>query len=171
MKKLNIIGNRKNYNLTGFNVPEVFQVKHFIPVNNCRDTYKYAIPTDTALHSHGAVLAAASIVTLSNGATCNLIMHDTGFLKLPVYVQKFLNFHEIGHIVHGDLSMTAEQSKKIILQRSFGILPKIETNADKYAASVLGTMVVKKSLLFLVKHTNLPLISKLEMLRRYWKLK
>ena len=79
--------------------------------------------------------------------------------------------HEIGHIVNGDLEKVpnAKSAQLILIGRSFGILPAMEVAADKYAASMVGIKQTRAAMMFLVRRTDLPLISKIEFLRRYIK--
>lgn len=102
----------------------------------------------------------------------SVIIGDSNFERLDNRVQSFLFNHEIGHIKLNHLNNLVEQdSKRLAIIRSLGILPKMELEADCYAASVVGISDAKYSLLWLVKNKNLPFMSRLEALKRYIKVK
>ena len=171
MEKLHIY-NKKDFNLSGYNKTMEFDINYFKPIDgiNINDIYKYDIAVDEIMHTRGLALMAAVKVYYC-GTTSNLIMYDTSFEKLPLGVQEFLMYHEIGHIVNKNLdTLTESEAKNLIIKRALFILPKMEVEADKYAASILGTDKVKQIMLFMIKNTNLPFTSKLELLKRYLKL-
>lgn len=134
-------------------------------VDEDNQVYMYDKRDSAYVHSCGIVLALCTTIAFGNDKSCKTIICDDGFDKLPKFVQRFLVLHEIGHCVNGDDKLSANERKKIIVQRSFGNLPEIEVNADKYAYSIMGEKA-KKALLFLLKKTDLSLISKLEIRKR-----
>lgn len=166
MKKINVY-NKKDFNLNGFN----FSLNLFFEHNLTKiegDVYYHKPASDDYLHSRGIVLAAAVAMDF-NGVRKNVVLHDSSFDKVPNYVKKFFVAHEAGHIMNGDLeNMTESLSKKLVIQRMLGILPKMEIMADRYASSLVGKEVAKKSLMFMIRNTNLPLTTKLELLKRYF---
>lgn len=131
----------------------------------------YKSPVDDYMHPMGIVGAAATKIKFKTitgkEIVCNTIVHDSAFEKLPKYVQRFLVSHEIGHIVNGDIdNLTEKESTNLIIKRVLGILPTMEICADSYAASIIGTGNAKESLKWLIRNTDLPIISKIELFRR-----
>lgn len=172
-KKIEVISkNRKDFNLSGFEKSsrEIFQIDKFEEISNT-GIAKYNAPMNVLLHSHNVALCGITPILLDNGETLLTMFHDDGFTKLPHDVQEFLTYHEVGHVLNNHLNMSAKEAKAVMLKRSFGILPKMEVEADCYAASVLGLVSVKSSLLFLMQRTNLPLISKFELFKRWCNVK
>lgn len=168
MKKINVY-NKKDFSLNGFNFSfDMFFESNIRKIEGSENVYYHEPASDTYLHSRGIVLAAAVAMDF-NGIRKHVILHDSAFDKVPNYVKKFFVAHEAGHAINGDLDNIDEDlAKKLILQRAFGILPKMEIEADRYAASIMGKDIAKKSLMFMIRNTNLPWISKLEMIKRYF---
>lgn len=166
MEKLNIY-NKKDFNLNGFNFSLDLFFDHNL-TNIERNIYYHEPASDSYLHSRGMALAAAVALDF-NGVIKYAVLHDSAFDKLPDYVKKFFVTHELGHAINGDLDKIDDAlAKKLIIQRTLGILPKIEILADRYAASVVGKDIAKKSLMFMIRNTNLPWNSKLELMKRYF---
>lgn len=75
--------------------------------------------------------------------------------------------HEIGHTKDcNQFDADKEEAEWIMIKRSLEFLPKSEIAADSYAASLIGIDNAIKSLVWLVRNTDLSTISKIEMLRR-----
>lgn len=126
---------------------------------------------DDYMKSLNLIFCAVATVNVNNNIY-NVIIGDSNFERLDNKVQSFLFNHEVGHIKHNHLAdLTERDSKRIILKRSLGILPKMEVEADCYAASVIGIANAKYSLLWMVKNKNLSLTSRLEALKRYLRVK
>ena len=118
------------------------------------------------------ILFCAVTKAIVNGTVYNVIIGDSNFEKLENKIQSFLLNHEIGHIKHDHLTGLDEQSsKQLTLKRFLGFLPKMEIEADCYAASVVGIKDAKYSLLWFVKNKNLPFITRFECLKRYIRIK
>ena len=165
------IYNKKDISISGYNRLIELNTNYFSEVDASKNIYKYQITADEFMHSRGFLLAAAVKVYLKNGMICTLVVHDSLFEKLPNNVQYFLMYHEIGHCINGDLdSLTELDSKIFLIKRALGILPKIEINADKYAASIIGANKMKEAIMFMIKKTNIPLTSKFELFKRYIRL-
>lgn len=152
----------------------IFTDNKLKPIKNCNAFY-YEDAMDNYMHSNlVAGMATVKIRFFTIYGTFedrNVILHDSSYTEFPRYVKRFLIEHEIGHVKNGDLEMDPSKSKFAIIKRSFGILPKMEIKADAYASAVVGNYNAKKALLFLRKRTDLPLISKFELMRRYYKIK
>lgn len=126
---------------------------------------------DDYMKSLNLLFCAVVTVNVDNN-TYNVIIGDSNFERLDNKVQSFLLNHEIGHVKHNHLANLSEKdSKRLILKRSLGFLPKMEVEADCYAASVIGLADAKYSLLWMVKNKNLSLITRLEAFKRYLKIK
>lgn len=166
--KINVI-NKKEMKISFINAPQLFYSDKLVQVND--DVYLYTEPMDEYLHNRGIVLCAAVKINFGD-AIYDVIVFDSALLKLPPYVQDMFIGHEVGHFVNNDISDLSEaDARKLIIKRTFGIIPTMEFNADKYAASLIGVSSAKSALMFMVKNTNLPLNSKIELLRRYCKIK
>lgn len=146
---------------------DLFLTEHFDECTAAPDTFVYNIPSRFN-YLKGFILASVAKVTLNNGNSVNLIVTDDGFAKLPRTVRLFLLSHEVGHVLNGDLEKETVALKTY--SRAFGVLPKMEVEADRYAASVVGLDAAKRSILYLVHKTNLPFSTKVEFMRRYYKL-
>ena len=153
----------------------IFTYNKLKPVKNHDNIFYYEDALDNYMHANLiAGLAAVKVKFLTsdgNFTYCDTILHDSSYDEFPKFVKRFLMEHEIGHSKNKDLDMDAKTSRMILIKRSFGILPNIEIEADAYAASIVGASNAKKALLFLRKRTDLPLTSKIELMRRYWKIK
>lgn len=166
MSKINIY-NRKEMSLTGFEFPSLFFADKMIEMEE--GIYLYNEPMDYFLHSKNIILCASTIVDFGDFKR-NVIVYDTAFNELPKYVRDTCIYHEIGRIKNNDHNLNAKECRKLVIKRMIGILPKMEINADKYAASVLGTFKVKNALSFMINKTNIPLTTRVELARRYHKL-
>lgn len=147
-------------------------------VNGHEEVYYCEKEKGSHLRSTGAALAMVQNVKFTNFSLMGghqtfdapVIMHDEAFELLPKFVQKFLLYHEIGHVVNDDINISEEESKRLIVKRAFGVLPKMEVKADAYAASVVGVDSARKALQFLIDKTDIPMISKIECRRRIRKI-
>lgn len=150
---------------TGFQIPELFFGHNLTQVEGT-PVYVYTEPVDTFLHSRNILLSAC--VKLQFGDEIyDTVVVDSNFKKLPDEVQAALIHHEVGHAINKDLDgLSANESRKIILKRLLGFPVEMELKADAYAASVLGYKSVIKALQFMVKETNIPFLSGLEIRRR-----
>lgn len=72
------------------------------------------------------------------------IAYDKYFTELSPMSQKFLIYHELGHIENGDFNMSFSDINKMNFNRVFGITNKIEFNADKFAISKTGKKAALK---------------------------
>lgn len=122
------------------------------------------------LQGKGIVLAAITSARDIFGNIFHVVLTDTSFENLPNFVQQFLIHHEVGHALNGDLNgMTEISSTMLLIKRAFGFLPEMEVKADAYAAKINGIEETKKAIKFLICNTNVPLRTKIELLRRYKK--
>ena len=171
MRKIKVI-EKYNYDLTGYGSIEFFDTNNFEMIPDVNRIYSYNLTSDEFLHTRGAALTAVIKVDLPNGSQCHLVLHDSGFKKLPENVQNFLMLHEVGHALKGHIDdMDAQEAKKIMIKRAFGMIQQMEVEADAYAALVIGVDEAKEAIRFLIKNTNLPFNSKIELKRRYKRLK
>lgn len=92
------------------------------------------------------------------------IAYDQKFVELSPSSQKFLLFHEIGHILNEDFEKKNETIIDKNTLRSFGISNKMEFNADKFAVKRVGKKAALKCL-FEMKKKNL-FVSSLELIQR-----
>ena len=122
----------------------------------------------TFLYGKGIILAAITPARDIFGNVFHVVLTDTAFEKLPDFVQQFLIQHEIGHALNGDLEgMTTKKSHMLLIERALGFIPEMEIKADAYAAKINGIEETKKAIKFLICNTNVPLITKIELLKRY----
>lgn len=151
-------------------IPEMFFSTNLELIDEKNNIFSYTEDAGRTMHHIGGALAMATKLDFGS-VIHNVVLHDSGFNKLPNYVQEYMMQHEIGHIVNGDLEKVpnAKSAQLILIGRSFGILPAMEVAADKYAASMVGIKQTRAAMMFLVRRTDLPLISKIEFLRRYIK--
>lgn len=133
--------------------------------------YIYSEPVDNFLWRRNLLLCCC--IKLKFGEDVyNTILTDSNFRKLPKIVQRALIEHEIGHVVNKDIEDLSEsEANKLVIQRLFGFLPEMEVKADAYAASVIGHSKMIEAFKFMVKNTNLPFNTKIEIIRRIFKLK
>lgn len=166
MKKIKVC-NKKEFSFDGwkFNSFNLFYEHHLVKIAG--NVYYNEPTSDDYMHSRGIVLAAAVALNF-NGVKKYAVLHDSYFDNLPEYVKRFFIAHEVGHAANGDLEITESESIKNVIKRVIGILPKMEVEADRYAASIIGKDVVKKAIKFMVMKTNLPLNSKIELVKRYF---
>ena len=92
------------------------------------------------------------------------IAYDQKFVELSPMSQKFLIFHEIGHIVNGDFDKDLETILNKNTLRSFGVSNKFEFNADKFAVKRTSKKVALKCL-FEMKCKNI-FTSSLDLIQR-----
>ncbi|MDD3121903.1 MAG: hypothetical protein PHC62_00140 [Candidatus Izemoplasmatales bacterium] len=98
------------------------------------------------------------------------IVIDEYFKRLPKYVQQFFMYHEIAHIIYGDL----EDKKTAIKERRKRTLTGKSNNelrADEYAASMIGFDKAIKSLWVMAKLSSPLVINHKEINRRIKALK
>lgn len=131
--------------------------------------YIYNEPSDDFLHSKNIILCGTTVVDFGDFKR-NVIVYDSSFYKLPKFVKEAFIQHEVGRIKNNDHILSEKEANKLIIKRLLGILPKMEINADKYAASVIGVDKVKNALSFMINKTNIPFNVRVEFARRYHKL-
>lgn len=131
--------------------------------------YMYKLRNDAFVHSCGCSIAMAYLLQGIDGTTYRTIMCDSNFDKLPGYVQKFIILHEIGHFVNGDENIPVKKRLLALATRPFGILPKTELNADKYAYSKINDKA-KSALKFMLCKTDLRFLTKVELVKRIIKI-
>ena len=92
------------------------------------------------------------------------IAYDQKYVELSPSSQKFLLFHEIGHIVNGDFEKKYQTIHNKNILRTFGISNKMEFNADKFAVKRVGKKVALNCL-FEMKKKNI-FTSSLDLIQR-----
>lgn len=117
--------------------------------------------TMNGIHTDGVIFAGMCRLIDGRG----MIMVDRFFDLLPKNVKKFMLYHEIGHCVNGD-GVDMKHGKRELFLRDIGKIPESERKADEYAVSVIGADIAINSLAFLMKCTDLPIITKIEMGKR-----
>lgn len=172
MNKINIkIKNRKEIN---FNKPLYFQTSEFRYFKGHEDEkiFIYDKPDTSSVRSRGCALSMITSIQLGF-ESAYLVVVDEEFMKLPEEARNFFLWHEYGHFYNGHFNqiISSKDTARLIIKRSLGLLPKMEVEADLYAASVVGPSAAINSLLYLVKNSNAPLMSKIEMIRRAFKIK
>jgi hypothetical protein len=134
--------------------------------NDNIDVYMYTEPCDRSMHQQYIYLSAVHNI-ISNKSYSGLITFDSYLLSFEKYVQDFLIFHEVGHITLGHAkNISKAKSKLIVFLRACGICPKMEFDADVYAASIVGKKDAKSALIQLIK-SRLYMINKVEILLRW----
>lgn len=167
-KKINVV-NQKEMKISSFDIPQLFYVDKLISLGD--NVFLYNEPLDEYLHNKGIILCAAIQINFG-GDIKNVVLYDSALLKLPDHVQEMFVRHEVGHFVNGDINnLSPSDATKIIIKRIFGLTPKMEYNADKYAASVIGISKAKSALSFMINKTNIPFHAKIELIKRYYKIK
>lgn len=151
----------------GIGFPGLFFADKMIEIEE--GIFLYDEPSDNFLHSRNILLSGTCIVSFGDFQR-TLIVYDSAFKKLPKFVQDVCIQHEVGRIKNNDHILSEEEAKKLTIKRIFGMLPKMEINADNYAASVLGTDKVKQALSFMLNKTNIPFATRVELARRYHRL-
>ena len=140
-------------------VPTEYEM--FIPMNECTkvmdNVYIINKPSSEFVHKTNGVFA----VCTKNTDGMRFIITDEFFDILPDMVKRFTLYHELGHIFNDH-----EYTKKDMVKREFGMLLQHEKEADKFAAETIGYKNAMKSLYWLIRNTDLPFISKLEMMKR-----
>lgn len=130
----------------------------------------YAEPCDEFLHSQSIIYSGVTKVQFGN-VIVNMIVVDSNFLKLEQNIQDFFIYHEIGHIKYGHNNISINEAKRIIIKRCLGFLPKMEVQADCYAASVVGKSTAKLALRAMITDKQLPFMSRFEIVKRFIKIK
>ena len=134
---------------------------------NGREDIIYHIDAEDSVMKSCGIMFCGVFPMLVNGNKCNVILHDSAFEKMPENVQRMFVEHEIGHIMNGDTeNISLATSLKYLAMRMIGIIPNIELKADEYAAKQIGYAETINAFSYVIKHVNLPLISKLEVIRR-----
>ena len=97
-----------------------------------------------------------------------VIVFDDLAEDCPKYVQKFLENHEIGHIMAGHLDNIGKQGVGTYINRLLGKgkEARMEYEADAYSAKVIGTYWTIASLMYLKRHFKLGIFGGLELQRR-----
>lgn len=97
-----------------------------------------------------------------------LVVFDDLAEDCPKYVQKFLEYHEIGHIMSGHLDKLGKQGIKNYMNRLLGKgkEAKMEYEADSYSAKMIGNYWAIASLMYLKRHFKLGFFCGLELRRR-----
>lgn len=133
----------------------------------CEDICIYKKLADDFIHKDR--VAFTGVVRMEiEGKQCYLIVTDSHFNKLPKGVRRFLLYHEIGHCFQFlRCSEIDEDTLRMETKgRLYGKLPISELNADAYAASILGVKKASMALKWLAINTDLPLLTKIELVRR-----
>ena len=92
------------------------------------------------------------------------IAYDQKYVELSPNSQKFLLFHEIGHIVNGDFEKKYQTIHNKNILRTLGISNKMEFNADKFAVKRVGKKAALNGL-FEMKKKNI-FTSSLDLIQR-----
>lgn len=148
-----------------------FITSNYIQVNesdiqNIYGTYIPVIDGGRYLHQYNVIIAG--FATLPNNM--NVIITDEIFKEAPRYVQKFFLLHEIGHLNNKDnedcnLNMMDKKNRN---RRLFGLdkYRTSENNADDYASKYVGYDWAYEALSWVLINAKLPLLSKIEIMRR-----
>ena len=139
-------------------------------IDEVNDVCTYDDICDDFLHSQGIIYAGVTKVKFGD-RVLNVITCDSNFLELDENTRNFLIYHEVGHVIHNHTNMNTKQAKYNIIKRSLGILPKMEIQADCYAASVIGKDAAKLALRSLISNKKLIFVSRFEMFKRFIKVK
>lgn len=93
------------------------------------------------------------------------IAFDKHFVELSPDSQKFLIYHEIGHIENGDFNINDNSAiNKMNIDRMFGITNEIEYKADQFAVNKTSKKIALKCL-FEMKRRN-PGTSTMDLIHR-----
>lgn len=114
----------------------------------------------------GLLVSGTMAMATAIGTIVNVIITDDLFYTLSPEAQNFFLCHERGHIKAGDSTKLAGHQLSYALACVFGC-PKIERNADAYAASVVGIDNAKNAMKEMIHLKRLPLMAKLQMVKRY----
>lgn len=125
----------------------------------------YDDPCDEFLHSQGIIYCGVTKVQFGD-SIFNVIVADSNFLELDENARSFFINHEIGHVKYNH-----NYTRHLYILRALGFLPKIEVQADCYAAAVIGKDAAKTALRSMIVNKKLPLASRLEMVKRYFRIK
>lgn len=128
----------------------------------------YVIHEGAYLHRYNTFIAGFATLDDSN---VNAIIVDQIFDDAPAYVQKFFLYHEVGHYINNDID-TSMMKRKNRDKRLLGISKFIQSEnyADDYAAKKIGYSWGYESLLWVLNCVKLPLLSKIELMRRKYRL-
>lgn len=85
------------------------------------------------------------------------VIIDNTFLTLPPYVQRFAIYHEIGHITdsflyHQYTSQELYNARIRAIKRGF--VTSLETDADNFAASMIGKTATLKAIQYLLEQAQ-----------------
>ena len=137
-----------------------------IGISNGRIIYK--VSNKNTVRNNKSVIA---ISAMSEDRKSYIVITDDYYDEAPVYVQEFIELHEIGHIKNGDLdSNKSICANKLAynLSRCVGLGrgAEIEYAADKYSASIVGYNNAINALRYLVDNFNFGLGGNSEIRRR-----
>ena len=152
--------------LKDVNPNEVFTYNIVGPLLDRPDVTIGIATVPKVLHSKCAVGAAVTYVGPGRAVILCDDIHD----EAPDNVKGFLELHEIGHVVNGDLERLASQKSQGIINLT-RFLPwsetkKAEYRADAYAVSKIGKKEVLYGLEYLYRMVEFPLLTKLELRSR-----
>lgn len=150
-----------------FEISKTYYVKGEEENNICI----YGETCDDYIHSCGIIYCMCGKEQLDNGDIVELITVDSLFMKLPEKVQNFMIYHEVGHIKFGHTELSVVKVALINICRRLGFLPKMEVEADCYAASMVGIEDAKLGLKFLMGDKTLSLIGRIEAFKRLLRVK
>ena len=125
----------------------------------------YDDPCDEFLHSQGIIYCGVTKVQFGD-SIFNVIVADSNFLELDDNARVFFINHEIGHVKYDH-----NNTRRLYILRALGFLPMMEAKADCYGAAVIGKDVAKAALRSMIVNKKLPLASRLEMVKRYFRIK
>lgn len=124
-----------------------------------------------AAHTMGVVVAgAATFNMVGGGHTKPVIVIDDMFMNIPPSIQKWIIYHETGHIMNNDLSESNCDNMMLSnyfrpLLNCIGVTTPQEIAADKYATMRTGVITAMRALDFLQREFSAFHI-KLEMVTR-----
>lgn len=138
-------------------------------IQNIDDLNVYVVHEGSYLHHYNTLIAG--FVTLED-SKINAVIVDQIFDDAPAYVQKFFLYHEVGHYKNNDIE-TNMMKMKNRNKRLLGISRYIQSEnyADEYAAKNIGYSWSYESLSWVLNNVKLPLLSKIELIRRRNRLK
>ena len=103
---------------------------------------------------------------INNGYSMGVLKQDEVIIIYldPFYQDLLINktdiavaliYHEIGHVINGDFNGNGNPKENCALRTALiqqGIVQPKELNADKYAASIVGTKQMRKALNYLLEY-------------------